>query len=257
MAKQELDGNIDRIVNFIVGLKKQNFSEKEIKEGLYKKGWTEQQVRTIFNIVHSRTHRGVRRRIKKIKISKKISFKKHKLQKKLKIKKHKLKISKKRHKVKAKPIEKKPRLSYRELIRGAPYPRRVKVRVKRLKLKPNKIKIKKYRTKISTRQIRLGDVEKHKAISVRKVKPYFKQKKPQKTTPQKTSVIHVGSVITDFDRLVDLVNQKEVVKLSDVAKKFNINQKQAEEWGKILDARNLLHLHYPAFGGPELRKWKK
>ena len=62
---------------------------------------------------------------------------------------------------------------------------------------------------------------------------------------------------TDFDKLVKIVDQVDSVKLSTIAKLFNIDIKKAEEWGKILDDHNLIHLHYHGFGEPELRKWKK
>jgi len=62
---------------------------------------------------------------------------------------------------------------------------------------------------------------------------------------------------TDLDKLVNFVNQVEVIKLSTAAKLFNISLKKAEEWAKILDGHDLVRLHYPGIGEPELRKWKK
>lgn len=62
---------------------------------------------------------------------------------------------------------------------------------------------------------------------------------------------------TDLDKLVNFVNQVEAIKLSTVTKLFNISLKKAEEWAKILDSHNIVRLHYPGIGEPELRKWKK
>ncbi len=93
--------------------------------------------------------------------------------------------------------------------------------------------------------------------------PSFKSKKLEKETkliPKnlKFNIKTSGRITeTDFDRLVNIVNQAETVKLSTVAKMFNITEKKAEEWGKILESHELLIMHYPAFGEPELKKWKK
>src|SRR3989344_5521163 len=57
---------------------------------------------------------------------------------------------------------------------------------------------------------------------------------------------------TDLDKLVNFVNQVEVIKLSTAAKLFNISLKKAEEWAKILDGHDLVRLHYPGIGEPEL-----
>ena len=62
---------------------------------------------------------------------------------------------------------------------------------------------------------------------------------------------------TQLDELFDMINETGIVKLSEVAKKFNIKKETAEEWGKILEEHNLIELHYPAFGELEFRKWKK
>jgi len=80
--------------------------------------------------------------------------------------------------------------------------------------------------------------------------------KPEKETKQKAYT--AGKVIeTDFDVLYKLVLEKNKVKISEVAKMFKIDKKKAEEWVQILDERDLVRIHYPAMGEPEIRKITK
>src|SRR3989344_2062911 len=58
---------------------------------------------------------------------------------------------------------------------------------------------------------------------------------------------------TDLDRLYELVQQKQSVKLGEVMKMFSIDRKKSEEWAAILEDSDLISIHYPAFGDPELR----
>ncbi|MEK6933120.1 MAG: hypothetical protein AABW56_05005 [Nanoarchaeota archaeon] len=81
--------------------------------------------------------------------------------------------------------------------------------------------------------------------------------KPHENIPKNIPAERKVIIKTDFDILVNYVNAREVVKLSEVARMFKINIKKAEEWAKILESHNLLELHYPTFGEPELKKWKK
>ena len=61
---------------------------------------------------------------------------------------------------------------------------------------------------------------------------------------------------TDFDKLYNYVKDNGTIKLKDIAKMFNLTEKQAEEWAQILSHEDLLKLHYPPFGEPELQ-WNK
>lgn len=64
-----------------------------------------------------------------------------------------------------------------------------------------------------------------------------------------------GKVIyleTSVDKLLDLVKKEKVIKFSDAAKKLNVNEKQIEEWGKILEDHKLIELDYPVVGKPVL-----
>ena len=110
-----------------------------------------------------------------------------------------------------------------------------KIKIKR----PVKIKVKK--------QIKIVH-KKHK------VKHHIKH---HETIQKSIPIEHKAKIETDFDILVNYVNARETVKLSEVARMFKITVKKAEEWAKILESHGLLELHYPTFGEPELKKWKK
>ena len=58
---------------------------------------------------------------------------------------------------------------------------------------------------------------------------------------------------TDLDVLYDLLKEKKALKLSVVAKAFNINENIAMEWAKILQTGNLAIIDYPFFGGAIIR----
>ncbi|MEM2918057.1 MAG: DUF2226 domain-containing protein [Candidatus Altiarchaeota archaeon] len=63
-----------------------------------------------------------------------------------------------------------------------------------------------------------------------------------------------GKVKTKIDELYDLVKKNKIVKLNDsLAKKLNVSKAQIESWAVILEEHNLIELHYPAIGEPEMR----
>lgn len=62
---------------------------------------------------------------------------------------------------------------------------------------------------------------------------------------------------TNFDRLIIILNRYKSVKISVFAKAFNISRQQIEEWAEILENHNLLEVHYPFLGEPELRLIQK
>ena len=59
---------------------------------------------------------------------------------------------------------------------------------------------------------------------------------------------------TDFDTLIDFVQEKKIVTLSQVIKKFKFNKKIANEWGNILSENGTLTFYIPIFGEPEFRR---
>ena len=78
-------------------------------------------------------------------------------------------------------------------------------------------------------------------------------KKKQKT--QKISQ-NKKTYTTEFDRLYDLVKINKTIKISAISKIFKIRKKEAEDWARILEEHELIDLHYPLLGEPEL-KWKQ
>ena len=66
--------------------------------------------------------------------------------------------------------------------------------------------------------------------------------------PRDIIVKGVASYETDFDRLYALVQAKKIVKAQEIAQKFGINIKKAEEWAKILESSNLIEILYTPFG---------
>jgi|GEM_PF-813557 len=73
---------------------------------------------------------------------------------------------------------------------------------------------------------------------------------------EKTKTIATGvKVKTTIDKLYEMILDKGVVRLNDgLAKKLGVSKTQVEEWAMILEEHNLVELHYPALGEPELRK---
>ena len=69
-------------------------------------------------------------------------------------------------------------------------------------------------------------------------------------------VKYSGSYETDLDRLYKVLSEKQKLTISEVAKAFNISKNEAEEWGKIMRDHDLIVMHYPTVGDPELI-WKK
>lgn len=60
---------------------------------------------------------------------------------------------------------------------------------------------------------------------------------------------------TDIDKLYRIAKKFNAIKISEAVAVFNISKEKAEEWGKILEEHDLLTVHYPAIGEPEIR-WK-
>lgn len=65
------------------------------------------------------------------------------------------------------------------------------------------------------------------------------------------------SVKTDFDRLIDLVEQKGTLSLSEAANYLNHPKDQIERWAKLLEEHGLLVIEYPTFGDVKLKAVKR
>ena len=63
-----------------------------------------------------------------------------------------------------------------------------------------------------------------------------------------------GAVKTSIDKLFELVRKYNKLKISDgLARRLNVSRAQVEEWCIILEDHNLVELHYPTIGEPEIR----
>lgn len=91
-------------------------------------------------------------------------------------------------------------------------------------------------------------------------KPEEQEKKPKKekiTLVKELSrnlKIDIGKYETDIDALYKIIEKTGRIKLSAISTYFGIDKRKAEEWATILQEHNLAEIHYPAMGGPEIRK---
>lgn len=93
------------------------------------------------------------------------------------------------------------------------------------------------------RQRQKEDLELMKRIS------QIKAKKEEQKPAQ------VCKVETSIDRLYQLVQKQGRVKIDEeLAKQLGVSKAQIESWSLILEEHNLVDLHYPAIGEPEIRK---
>ncbi|MBW2975193.1 hypothetical protein KY366_05740, partial [Candidatus Woesearchaeota archaeon] len=72
----------------------------------------------------------------------------------------------------------------------------------------------------------------------------------------KSLKIEVGRYETGIDVLYRIIGIKKRVKLSSVAKYFNISRKKAEELATILQEHGMAEIHYPSIGGAEILEKK-
>lgn len=112
--------------------------------------------------------------------------------------------------------------------------------------------------------INIVDVKQKPKPNIKLEKPKEVQVKIQKILPKEQKISSMkhyialkhGKYETDIDSLYRIIEKFKKVKISEVKKVFNISSEKAEEWAKILEEHNLVELHYPAFGEPEI-KWKQ
>ena len=65
-------------------------------------------------------------------------------------------------------------------------------------------------------------------------------------------VSNKSEIRTDIDVLYNLLKEKKRIKLSLIAKSFNITKEEVMEWCKILESGGLATIEYPKLGEPEL-----
>ncbi len=58
---------------------------------------------------------------------------------------------------------------------------------------------------------------------------------------------------TDLDALYEILKKNKKLRISSIAKAFNVNDDTASEWCKILESGNLAEIDYPGFGAPVVK----
>ena len=58
---------------------------------------------------------------------------------------------------------------------------------------------------------------------------------------------------TELDLLLEIINQKKSIGMSEIQRIFSVPKDLAEEWGRILEEHGLIKLYYPALGDPLFR----
>jgi predicted transcriptional regulator len=80
---------------------------------------------------------------------------------------------------------------------------------------------------------------------------------PGKSWPASTSLaatrpIHVGKgiIITDYDRILDLVKKHSTIKLDEIARVLSLKEELVAQELQTLEDNGLVDVKYPAFGEP-------
>lgn len=103
---------------------------------------------------------------------------------------------------------------------------------------------------IIRKQSRLQEIKERRLARLSKLTEKVEEKKQ---APKDGSKIE-----TNIDKLLALVKEKGAIKLNDtLSNSLKVSKTQVEEWAMILEEHNLVELHYPAIGEPEIRRLKE
>jgi len=106
-------------------------------------------------------------------------------------------------------------------------------------------------------------IQKIKPKEIKPEKPVQKvlPKPPEKIikTRESISKIPIDQIETDIDKLMKIIDEKDIVELEYLSKALKISIERLEAWAKMLENRGLIEIEYPIIGLPKLRKkkWKK
>ena len=94
-------------------------------------------------------------------------------------------------------------------------------------------------------------------LIIQKIPPKSTEKTIEST--EHISKLPVDHIETDIDKLMKIIDEKNIVGLDYLSKTLKINVDRLEAWAKILEDRGLIEIEYPIIGLPRLRKkgWKK
>ncbi|MEK6970616.1 MAG: hypothetical protein AABW68_02885, partial [archaeon] len=59
-----------------------------------------------------------------------------------------------------------------------------------------------------------------------------------------------GTIITDYDRIFELVKRRQSMKLDEIARVLALKEEQAAQEVQTLEDNGLVEVKYPAFGEP-------
>ena len=62
---------------------------------------------------------------------------------------------------------------------------------------------------------------------------------------------------TDIDTLYNLINQKKMLKISQIENAFHVNKEIALEWAQILETHDMATIEYPTLSEPVVKKISK
>ncbi|MEK6934658.1 MAG: hypothetical protein AABW46_02160 [Nanoarchaeota archaeon] len=111
-------------------------------------------------------------------------------------------------------------------------------------------KIKQQKEKISSKikKIRLSKINLKKELKPKELKQEIIPKIEKKSSGKESIYT------TDLDKLYDLIQERNIVKLSEVTNELKVDKTIAQKWGNILEEHELIQFHFPAVGEPEFRK---
>ena len=66
-----------------------------------------------------------------------------------------------------------------------------------------------------------------------------------------------GGVSTSMDQLVELLEKKDTIKVTDAAKELGTDKEHVESWTRMLEKAGLVQLHYSVIGGAFVKRGPK
>ncbi len=92
-------------------------------------------------------------------------------------------------------------------------------------------------------------------LGLKKIKDGGSEDTNKKIEKRHINLPKLGSIYeTDFDRIYEIVEKENIVKVTEIAEAFNVDKSIVMRWGDILNEHELIDFHIPAFGEPEFRK---
>lgn len=107
---------------------------------------------------------------------------------------------------------------------------------------------KQFEDSLSNIYSKLNDAINNKRVKKGNINQEENIKKP------KDRVIRKAALTTDIDMVLQIIDEKGKITLSEIESQFNISRRIAEEWIQILSDANLVNIKYLPVGGIEVTK---